>query len=91
MDRRVRRRLDQARPVAQLLDDLHAGRLAEPAAPGGEAVEAWLGARVPGLVTWSGWQAIDEHEQGLGAPANRPRVKLVRIPQMLAVAGQASA
>ena len=73
--------------VAQLLDDLHAGRLPEPAAPGGDAVEAWLRARVPGLVTWSGWQAIDEHEQGLGAPHGRPRVKLVRVPEMLAVAG----
>ena len=73
--------------VAQLLDDLHAGRLPERAAPGGDAVEAWLRARVPGLVTWSGWQAIDEHEQGLGAPHGRPRVKLVRVPEMLAVAG----
>jgi ferredoxin/flavodoxin---NADP+ reductase len=73
--------------VAQLLDDLHASRLPEPAAPGGDAVEAWLRARVPGLVTWSGWQAIDEHEQGLGAPHGRPRVKLVRVPEMLAVAG----
>ena len=73
--------------VAQLLDDLHAGRLPERATPGGDAVEAWLRARVPGLVTWSGWQAIDEHEQGLGAPHGRPRVKLVRVPEMLAVAG----
>ena len=52
------------------------------------AIEAWLRARVPGLVTWRGWEAIDEHERGLGAPAGRPRVKLVRVPEMLAVAGQ---
>jgi hypothetical protein len=32
--------------------------------------------------------AIDEHERARGAPAGRPRVKLVRVPQMLAVAGQ---
>ena len=43
---------------------------------------------MPELVTWRGWEAIDEHERGLGAPAGRPRIKLVRVPEMLAVAGQ---
>jgi hypothetical protein len=42
---------------------------------------------VPGLVTWAGWEAIDEHERDRGAPAGRPRSKLVRVPEMLAVAG----
>jgi ferredoxin--NADP+ reductase len=65
--------------------DLAGGRLAEP--PAG-ADEAWLRARVPALVTWRGWEAIDGHERGLGAPADRPRFKLVRVPEMLAVAGQ---
>ena len=74
--------------VARLLEDLARGRLNEPAGAGGDAIEAWLRARVPGLVTWGGWQAIDEHERGLGAPAGRPRVKLVRVPEMLAVAAQ---
>ena len=41
---------------------------------------------MPGLVTWSGWQRIDEHERGLGAAQGRPRVKLVRLPQLLAAA-----
>jgi ferredoxin--NADP+ reductase len=71
--------------VAAVLEDLAGGRLAEP--PEG-ADEAWLRARVPGLVTWRGWEAIDEHERALGAPAGRPRIKLVRIPEMLAVVGQ---
>jgi ferredoxin/flavodoxin---NADP+ reductase len=70
--------------VAALLEDLAGGRLAEP--PGG-ADEAWLRARVPGLVTWRSWEAIDEHERALGAPAGRPRIKLVRVPEMLAVVG----
>jgi ferredoxin--NADP+ reductase len=73
--------------VARLLDDLARGRLDDPAA-GGDAIEAWLRTRVPGLVTWHGWQAIDEYERDLGAPAGRPRIKLVRIGEMLAVAGQ---
>jgi ferredoxin--NADP+ reductase len=70
--------------VARLLEDLE--RLPDPPVPAGEAVAAWLRARVPGVVTWQGWRAIDAHEQHLGAPAGRPRVKLVRVPQMLAVA-----
>ena len=74
--------------VAGLVEDVQRGRLITPAAPSGDAIEAWLRTRVPGLVTWRGWEAIDEHERGLGAPAGRPRVKLVRVPDMLAVAGQ---
>jgi ferredoxin/flavodoxin---NADP+ reductase len=74
--------------VAGLVEDVQRGRLTAPAAPSGDAIEAWLRTRVPGLVTWRGWEAIDEHERGLGARAGRPRVKLVRVPDMLAVAGQ---
>jgi ferredoxin--NADP+ reductase len=74
--------------VALLLDDLAHGRLEPPPAAGGAAIEAWLRTRVPGLVTWKGWQAIDEHERRLGAPLGRPRVKLVRLPRLLAAAGQ---
>jgi ferredoxin--NADP+ reductase len=74
--------------VARLFEDLERGRLNEPAVPHRQAIEAWLGTRVPGLVTWRGWEAIDAHERHLGAPAGRPRVKLVRVGDMLAVAGQ---
>jgi ferredoxin/flavodoxin---NADP+ reductase len=73
--------------VAGLLDDMAHGGLVDPP-QGGGGVEAWLRTRVSRLVTWSGWEAIDAHERGLGAPASRPRVKLVRVPEMLAVAGQ---
>jgi ferredoxin--NADP+ reductase len=72
--------------VAALLEDLAGGRLADPPMAGGEAIEPWLRSRLPQLVTWRGWEAIDEHERGRGAPAGRPRVKLVRVPEMLAVA-----
>ena len=69
--------------AGRLLEDRAHGRLNEPAA--GD-VEPWLRARVPGLVTWSGWQAIDEHERDLGVPEGRPRVKLVRLPELVAAA-----
>jgi ferredoxin--NADP+ reductase len=77
--------------VGRLLEDLSRGRLNEPPALDGAAVEPWLRTRVPALVTWHGWQAIDEHERRLGTPEGRPRVKLVRVPEMLAVAGSKAA
>jgi ferredoxin--NADP+ reductase len=72
-----------AETVARLVEDRARGGLNEPSAP---ATEAWLRSRVPGLVTWPGWQAIDSHEQRLGAPQGRPRVKLVRVEEMRALA-----
>jgi ferredoxin--NADP+ reductase len=72
--------------VARLLEDRSCGRLNEPSAPDRDAIEAWLRTHVPSLVTWGGWETIDGHERSLGAPADRPRTKLVRIPEMLAVA-----
>lgn len=77
---------DAADTVSKLLEDAEAGRLPDPPEPDGEEIEAWLRARVAGVVTWRGWESIDAHERGLGEPLGRPRVKLVRIPEMLAVA-----
>jgi ferredoxin--NADP+ reductase len=72
--------------VARLVADVAEHRLNAPEDPSAEAIEPWLRARVPGLVTWAGWKAIDDHEVSAGEPENRPRVKLVRVPEMLAVA-----
>jgi ferredoxin/flavodoxin---NADP+ reductase len=77
---------DAADTVARVVDDAEAGRLNDPVSPDAEDVEGWLRECVPGLVTWEGWQAIDAHEQTLGEPHGRPRVKLVRVPEMIAVA-----
>jgi ferredoxin--NADP+ reductase len=77
---------DAADTVARVVEDAEAGRLNEPPSPDPEEIEAWLQESVSGLVTWEGWQAIDEHERGLGEPHGRPRVKLVRVPEMIAVA-----
>jgi ferredoxin--NADP+ reductase len=77
---------DAADTVARVLQDRDAGRLNEPATRDAEDVESWLRARVPGLVTWRGWEAIDRHETSLGEPHSRPRVKVVRVPEMIAIA-----
>jgi ferredoxin/flavodoxin---NADP+ reductase len=71
---------DAADTVARILEDAEAGALN---APTTTPEEDWLAQRVPGLVTWAGWRAIDEHETALGEPQGRPRVKLVRVPHML--------
>ena len=77
---------DAADTVARIIEDREAGPAQRAADRGPAAIEAWLRERVPGLVTWDGWQAIDAHETGLGEPHGRPRVKLVRVPEMISVA-----
>ncbi|HZO36065.1 MAG TPA: NAD(P)-binding protein [Solirubrobacteraceae bacterium] len=77
---------DASDTLERIVEDVERGALNEPAQPDGDAVPAWLAACVPGLVTWEGWQAIDAHEQALGEPHGRPRVKIVRVPEMIALA-----
>ncbi len=78
---------DAAETVAHVLADAAAGALNQPRADvDPEAIESWLAIRVAGLVTWGGWSAIDAHEQQSGKPHGRPRVKLVRVPEMVAIA-----
>jgi len=79
---------DATDTVTKLIEDAEAGRLNDPANSERESVEPWLRGRVPGLVTWDGWKAIDEHEVARGEPQGRPRVKVVRVPEMIAVAEQ---
>jgi ferredoxin--NADP+ reductase len=71
--------------VARIAEDVAAGALATPdselADP--DAVVAWLARRAPEHVTWAGWEAIDAHESALGEGAGRPRVKLVRLDELV--------
>jgi ferredoxin--NADP+ reductase len=74
--------------VARVVEDRDAERLPALAEVDRDAVEEWLRGRVPGLVSWAGWNAIDSHERGRGEPLGRPRVKLVRVEEMVDVAGE---
>jgi len=76
---------DAADTVAGILADAEAGALGRPAPELADAaaVMEWLSERVPGLVTWAGWEAIDAAESALGIPAGRPRVKLVRLAELI--------
>jgi ferredoxin/flavodoxin---NADP+ reductase len=80
---------DAADTVAKIVADAESGALGEPSQPDPEAITTWLSERVPGLVTWQGWQAIDELERSAGEPHGRPRVKLVRLEDMRAAAERA--
>jgi ferredoxin--NADP+ reductase len=76
---------DATDTVARILEDAEQGRLNHPAGGGGEpeAIAAWLDEQVPDHVTWGGWEAIDAHESQLGEAAGRPRVKLVRLEDLI--------
>jgi ferredoxin--NADP+ reductase len=80
---------DSADTTAKIAEDRDAGRLNEPSVD--DDVEAWLAGRVPGLVTWEGWRAIDAHETAAGEPHGRPRVKVVSVAEMRTLAQGASA
>jgi ferredoxin/flavodoxin---NADP+ reductase len=70
---------DAAETVERLLDDFAAGLLS----PGEGDLQTVLEERGLPFVDYAGWQAIDTHEQGLGAPHGRPRVKLVDWEELL--------
>jgi ferredoxin--NADP+ reductase len=79
---------DANETVDALLADLAAGALPQPPQPcSDEEIEAFVRERQPELVTFAGWEEIDRHEQSLGEPHGRPRVKLTRIEHMLGAAG----
>jgi ferredoxin--NADP+ reductase len=77
---------DAQETVDALLADVEKGALHEPTKPEADAVEALLRERVSDLVTYEGWSEIDRHEQALGEPHGRPRVKLTRMDDLLRVA-----
>jgi ferredoxin/flavodoxin---NADP+ reductase len=78
---------DAADTVARIREDLEAGALNRPSASAEPAATTeWLAACAPGAVRWNGWVRIDEHERALGEPQGRPRVKLILVPEMVAIA-----
>ncbi|MGI8505503.1 MAG: FAD-dependent oxidoreductase [Solirubrobacteraceae bacterium] len=76
---------DATDTVARIVQDAEGGGLNRPAAGKDAAatIASWLAERVPDHVTWEGWEAIDAYESSLGEPVGRPRVKLVRIEELI--------
>jgi ferredoxin--NADP+ reductase len=74
--------------VAHLLADAGEGRLLDPERPEPAAVEELLGERGVRFVSFEDWEAIDQAEVGRGEPHGRPRVKFVRVEEMLEALGE---
>jgi ferredoxin/flavodoxin---NADP+ reductase len=75
---------DAADTVARIAEDAAAGSLNEPSNPDPDATAEWIAERVPTAVSWEGWLAIDEHERRAGEPHGRPRIKLVKLADLIA-------
>jgi ferredoxin/flavodoxin---NADP+ reductase len=81
---------DAAETVAAIVEDAEVGGLGEPAVDDPGEVAGWLCSRGPRVVSWKGWLSIDERERRAGEPAGRPRVKLVRVEDMVDASGEHS-
>jgi ferredoxin--NADP+ reductase len=78
---------DAQETVDNLIEDAGAGRMPSPElAEDPSAIVELLAERAPDSVTYQGWEAIDAAERERGEPLGRPRVKFVRIDEMLEAA-----
>jgi ferredoxin--NADP+ reductase len=79
---------DAAETVAAMIEDLEAGRVLTPAEPEPEAVEALVRQRQPHWFSYADWRRLDALEVARGRPLGRPRVKFIRVEEMLAALGR---
>jgi ferredoxin--NADP+ reductase len=79
---------DALETVRHLLADIADGTLLEPEDPDPAAVEGLLAERGVRYVSFEDWEAIDQAEVGRGEPHGRPRVKFVRVEEMLEALGE---
>jgi ferredoxin--NADP+ reductase len=75
---------DAADTTSKIIADRDEGRLNEPVRPDAEETAAWLAERVPEACCGTAGRPIDEHETRAGEPHGRPRVKLVRLEDLVA-------
>ena len=79
---------DALETVTHLLADVESQTLLDPERPEPGAVEELLSERGVRYVSFEDWQAIDQAEVGRGEPHGRPRVKFVRVEEMLDTLGE---
>jgi ferredoxin/flavodoxin---NADP+ reductase len=72
--------------VDALFEDVESGSLGTPEASEPAAIEELLRERGVDFVSYPAWQAIDAAETARGEPHGRPRVKFVRVEEMLEAA-----
>ena len=74
---------DALETIGCLLADVETQTLLCPETPEPAAVEATLAERGVRYISFEDWRAIDRAEIGRGEPHGRPRVKFVRVEEML--------
>jgi len=74
--------------VVHLLADAGSGVLLDPESADPAAVDDLLRERGIRFVSFDDWKAIDQAEVGRGEPHGRPRVKFVRVEEMLEALGE---
>jgi ferredoxin--NADP+ reductase len=79
---------DALETVRHLIADVESGTLLAPDSPEPAAVEELLAERGIRFVSFEDWQEIDRAEVGRGEPHGRPRVKFVRVEEMLDALGE---
>jgi ferredoxin--NADP+ reductase len=79
---------DALETVQNLFEDVEGEKLLSPENPDPSAVEDLLRERNIRFITFEDWQAIDQAEVGRGEPHGRPRVKFVRVEEMLETVGE---
>lgn len=79
---------DALETVRNLLADVESGALIQPESPDPVSIEELLSERGIRFVSFEDWRAIDQAEVGRGEPHGRPRVKFVRVEEMLGTLGE---
>ncbi len=79
---------DALETVQHLFTDVESQTLLSPEKPDPVVIETLLAERNVRYVSFEDWQAINQAEVGRGEPHGRPRVKFVRVEEMLASLGE---
>ena len=74
---------DAAETVRSMLEELSGGAVREPGSPEPEAIPGLLADRRVRFVTFDDWRRLDAAERAEGQRQGRPRVKVVRVEDML--------
>jgi ferredoxin--NADP+ reductase len=79
---------DAAETVSKMLEEIARGEFRAPAQPDPTAIVELLKSRSVRYVTFDDWRKLDEVETMEGEKQRRPRVKIVRVEQMLTIMGR---
>jgi ferredoxin--NADP+ reductase len=71
-----------------MFEDLARGAVLQPSQPSAAAAEALVRQRKPTFFSWADWLRLNEIEVSRGRAQGRPRVKFVRVEEMLAALGR---